>query len=141
MIGVPREILHLAIPRCLNIRVTPRFRSAAQSDRPVDGRRGVWIAVRRDRPNERSVRRPTVADRGPALLRRARPRVPVLFPRANQGRAVGRRLDGRRAGAQQPVAAVRGLRFRALRLQTGVCLLCENGPYGNFNCRALNRIQ
>jgi len=119
------------------IRVAPRFRSAAQSDRPVDGRRGVWIAVRRDRPDERGVRRPTVADRGPALLRRARPRVPVLFPRADQGRSVGRRLDGRRACAQQPVAAVRGLRFRALRLQTGVCLLSENGSYGNFN-RALD---
>jgi len=128
----------LGIPRAMNILVALRFRSAAQSDRPVDGRRGVWIAGRLDRPNERSVRGPTVADRWPALLRCARPRLPVLFPRSNQGRAMGRRVHRRRACAQQPVAAVRGLRFRALRFQTGVCQLsCENDSDGNFN-RALD---
>lgn len=131
----------LGIPLALNILVALHFRSTAQSNRPVDGRRGVRIAVRLDRPNERSVRGPTVADRWPALLRHARPRLPVLFPLSNQGRAVGYRVHRRSACAQQPVAAVRGLRFRALRFQTGVCqLLCENGSDGNFN-RALDRIQ
>jgi len=115
--------------------VAPRFRSAEQSERTVDGGRGVWIAGKRDLPDERSVRSPTVADRGPALLRCARPRVLVLFPRVNQGRAVGRRLHRRCARAQQPVAIVRRLRFRALRRQTGVCLVCDNGSNSSILTR------
>jgi len=78
--------------RSLNVPVSPLgFRS--ESDLPVDGRRGVWIAERRCWSDQPSVRGPTVTDRGPTLLWCARPRVSVLFPRANQGHAVGRRLD------------------------------------------------
>lgn len=133
MIGVLRGILHLAISWALNGRVVPRFRPTPQSDRPVDDRHGVWIAMRRDRPNEQSVCGPTVTDGGITLLWCTRPRVPVLFPHAKQGRAVGLCLDRRRACAQQPVAAVHGFRFRALHRQTGVCLLCKNGSNGNIN--------
>lgn len=107
--------------------MAPSFRSTIQSERTVDCRHGVWIAGKRDRPDKWSVRSPTVTDRGSALLRCTRPRVLVLFPRANQDSVVGRRLYRRCAGAQQPVAVVRCLRFRALRRQTGVCFVCDSG--------------
>lgn len=115
------------IPRSVDGRVAPSFRTAVQSKRTVDCCRGVWIAGKRDLPDESSVRSPTVADRGSALFRCTRPRVFVLFPRANQDSVVGRHLDRRCPRPQQPVAVVRCLRFRALRRQTGVCFVCDSG--------------
>lgn len=113
--------------RSVDGRVAPSFRSAIQSKRTVDCRHRIWIAGRRDRQDEWSVLNSTIADRRSALLRCTRPRVLVLFPRANQDSVVGRRLDRRCARAQQPVAVVRCLRFRALRRQTGVCFVYNSG--------------